>query len=507
MDQLATETPTWIPGFCREFSVCWFHEVAAGDVTVGFLHIDLPQDPGLDQSFLAVCDLARLFAGLAGRTLAATQSLETVDRDLSTWVDIGLSDPDEDDWLTALQSLLAAVRQVTGFQSAAFFLLDPEADALQLRAAEGVRQYQIPRPYRELPASAPDLQSVTQEPVLVSAKSAGGAEWLPDGSSIGYCVAVRSNGVPLGTLWTYDRRGRIPDDRECHILESLAARIGTVLERVVLLKESELQHRQQHDLNVASECQQRDILRGLPKSNGFDAAAVCTSRYELGGDLCELIPLDESRTLIAIGDASGDSVPAAMVMSAVHGALRALSGFDGSDRPLGIEEMMERINAALHDITPSHQFMSLLFGILDTRDLTFQYTNAGHPAPIVLRGAQVQTLESHGMLLGILPDSPYRKSTLQLEQGDVLIAFSDGISEAMNSRRTMFRPDGIAAAVAPPGERTAGELLDAVWNGLESHIAGASDGDDRTLLVLRIPDRIEAHLANGTAAGTLRPGV
>lgn len=518
MPQQATENEKWISQFCREFSVatgwpveftpvdpaeadavrsrftgdpecCWFREVKAGDEPAGFLHIDLPRDPGLDHSFLAVCDLARLFADLAGRTLAANRSAEPAGLDGADWAEIELHDPQEDNVVAALKSLLSAVPHLTDFQSAAFFLCDPETAAMKLRSAESIRQYQIPRPLRDLGANSPDREAITDGPVVVSAKTSAGADWLPSGCSTGFCIAVKASSNPLGTLWAFDRRGRIPTERECHILQSIAARIGTVLERAVLLRESELQHRQQHDLNLASECQRRDVLHGIPDDAGFEAAAVCNSRFELGGDMCELITLDDSRTLIAIGDASGDSVPAAMVMAAVHGALRALCRFDDREASVDTEEMMRRINHALHEMTPPHQFMSLLFGIFDKRDLTFRYTNARHPAPLHVRGTQVQELESHGMLLGILPDNRYEQSCLHLQPGDLLIAFSDGVSEAMNGRRSMFRPDGIAAAVTPPGERAAGELLEAVWNGLESHIAGTESGDDRTLMVLRVSEQ------------------
>jgi sigma-B regulation protein RsbU (phosphoserine phosphatase) len=206
----------------------------------------------------------------------------------------------------------------------------------------------------------------------------------------------------------------------------------------------------------------------------------------LGGDLCELIPLNETRTLLAIGDASGDSVPAAMVMSAVRGAMRALSSADASEEN-PTEKMMAQINHTLHQITPPHQFMSLLIGIFDREKITFLYTNAGHPAPIVVRGKETFTLDSHGMLLGVLDKSEYTHSLLQLENEDILIAFSDGISEAMSDRKSMFHQDGIAASIMPPGDRTAYELLQAIWSKMELHIKGSNNGDDRTLLVLRMP--------------------
>ena len=110
---------------------------------------------------------------------------------------------------------------------------------------------------------------------------------------------------------------------------------------------------------------------------------------------------------------------------------------------LSAEEVLERVNRALHSITPAHQFMSLLYGVIDTRQKVFTYSNAGHPSPILLRDGEPVTLDSHGMLLGVVAEATYGESALPIGAGDTLIAFTDGVSEAMNGKRKMFRSDGI----------------------------------------------------------------
>ncbi|MGH7127943.1 MAG: PP2C family protein-serine/threonine phosphatase, partial [Planctomycetaceae bacterium] len=209
-------------------------------------------------------------------------------------------------------------------------------------------------------------------------------------------------------------------------------------------------------------------------------------RYELGGDLCEVVPLSAERTLIAVGDASGDSVPAAMLMSALRGALRALCGRPQPD-PARTDELMAELNRAVCAMTPAHQFMSLVFGVLDLRALRFTYTNAGHPAPLLTRPAGgVEPLVSHGLLLGVSPDAAYRSSTIELRPGDVLALFSDGVTEAMSRQKRMFRTDGVAEALRKHRTEPARDILHAIWTMLETHLAGTTHGDDRTLLVMKI---------------------
>ncbi|MGE3314118.1 MAG: PP2C family protein-serine/threonine phosphatase [Planctomycetaceae bacterium] len=517
MPKLTGASPDWISGVCRKFAAAtnwplhftavasddgdqvearlksdsdcaWLRAIEDGTHRVGFLHLSLPDREEQDRSFLTVCELAEITADLLARTLSASRSLESRTNEVTTLVEIGLSLPNEKDLIGALNKLLRAAVQLTSFRSSCFYLLDPSAQRLNLRAVSQIEPHQIPVRNRQLSRQPPDLEALSLgRVVLQSDPATRSVLWLPDGMSTGVCVAVQSDSGPLGTLWVYDRRRKDPNDREMHVLHSIAAQIATLLERVVLLRESAVKHRLQQDLRVASESQSQDLIGGLPETCGFEAAAVCSSRHEIGGDMCELVSVSPHRTVIVVGDASGDSIPAAIVMSAVRGALRALC-VDCSDSLIESDRVVERINRALYTITPSHQFMSLLYGLYDARTRQFTYTNAGHPGPLLMRGEEMMTLKSHGMLLGVTDDATYEKSVLQLEHNDLLVAFSDGVSEAMNHGRKMFRSDGIATVLRRIALLDAPRILQGIWSELELHVDGGSEPDDRTLLVMRVRD-------------------
>ena len=444
---------------------CWHTEINDGDERLGYLHITLPEDSAVDRNLVTVCRLAELVAQLINRGCEASRSLSSRMDEVSTLADIGI--------------------QLPGFRSMGFFLLDESVGEMQLRAWHCRDASSAPFVRRQLVHGAPDLEALANGRVLLQrGRSQEDARWLPDNSATGLCVPVAFESEPIGTLWAFDRRARMPSERDVHLLESIAAQLTTVLERVVLRKENASQRRLQRDLRVASESQENDILDSLGPNPEFDVAAVCASRYELGGDLCELIRIDESRTVIVVGDASGDSVPAAMVMSAVRGAVRALAE-GGAEEAMQTANVIRRLNRTLYSITPAHQFMSLLYGVLDMNDRSFLYTNAGHPTPIHVHSGEVDTLESHGMLLGVLPEADYEHSKLQLSPSDMLILYSDGISEAMDGRRKMFRSDGIISAVQQQLAASAGEVLRQIWSTLELHTNGG-EGDDRTLLVIKV---------------------
>ncbi len=193
-----------------------------------------------------------------------------------------------------------------------------------------------------------------------------------------------------------------------------------------------------------------------------------------------MISLSADRKAIAVGDASGNSIPAAMIMSAVRGAIRTHASHEPD-----VVELVSRINRALCSITGAHQFMSLCYGVYDAARRTFTYSNAGHPVPLLIRDNQVQMFESHGLLLGVVPEAQYESSTVELRPGDLLVLYSDGITEARSHAQELFRWEGISTSIAGLAHTSADALLELIWNSVDDHVAG-SDGDDRTLLVLKV---------------------
>ncbi|MFP6768587.1 MAG: PP2C family protein-serine/threonine phosphatase, partial [Planctomycetaceae bacterium] len=288
-----------------------------------------------------------------------------------------------------------------------------------------------------------------------------------------------------GTLWATSRRLLGFESEQLAVLESLAQQLGSLLERIALEKEEETRERMIRELEGISKTQSGEQLGILPADSGFDAVGRCRSVCEVGGDLCELIPLGEGRTLVAVGDACGHSVQAAFVMTAVRSAMRAVID-DAEANKLDPTVLVAKINRALCRVTAGHQFMSCLVGIIDRKRMVFDYANAGHPVPILYRQGQGISLESHGLPLGILTDAAYSASEVALRGDDLLVLFSDGLLETMNEAEELFRSEGVidaltATATADPLD----DVLEQIWGSCEQHGVGEAQ-DDRTLLVVRM---------------------
>lgn len=509
MTTAVTETQELIPDLCRQFGevtgwplhfaplnrppseiraelenrsdCCWFAEISDGSRPAGFLHIESPSAETNPGNLAEATLLAEALSQLLGRLAQTSTQLRQRNRDVATLLNLGLAIPGQDDLAFSLAQLLKAAAHLTGSWSAAFFLLDPATERLRLRAIYNLVRDDVPHPFRELRTGQPDLTALADEPVVMRVKTPGDHPLFPSEMRTAVCAAVQSETVPFGTLWVYDRRAKIYTRRDVQVLQSIAAQVAAVLERSALLRGSEQHERIHRDLKAASETQPDSTLQDLPDDPRYEMAARCTSCYELGGDLCEVMSLSPDRTAIAVGDASGNSIPAAMIMSAVRGALQT--------HPAEAHEtsgLLSRLNRALCNITHSHQFMSLCYGVYDATRRTFTYSNAGHPAPLFIHDGKVTSLESHGLLLGVVPEVAYQQSSLQLSAGDLLVMYSDGISEARSSDHELFKSEGISATVLKHSGESAAKILEAIWNRVDEYMVGGAGGDDRTFLILKV---------------------
>lgn len=434
-----------------------------------------------------VMELAELVSSLIAQVVSASTALASRTRELSTLVEIGRELPRQGDLVQSVRRLLRAAVDLTQFRAAAFFLFDAQSQRLQLRMLEHLDDLTVCEPRRRLSEATHDTAAMLGENVIITRESLSEPRrWLPNSIRTGVCLPITTEDGPVGTLWLYDRRERTPREREWHVLQSIAAQFTGVLERAVLRQESADQQRLRSELESVRGSQVFEVVQGRLRTSGFEVAAACTSRHEVGGDLCEVLPIDDDRALLVVGDACGDSVPAALVMSAVRGALRSVHGLRPTELPCP-PEMLGLLNRVLCDVSAPHQFMSLFCGLLDTRNMMLTYSNAGHPGPLRVRGERFEELASHGMLLGVLPEAEYGHATIRLEPNDLLVAFTGGVTETVGRGKGthLFRSRGIAGAVLTRVSQPVTEILAGIWDDVDRFSAGG-EPDDRTLLVLRV---------------------
>ncbi len=239
------------------------------------------------------------------------------------------------------------------------------------------------------------------------------------------------------------------------------------------------------EIDSARDVQQRLLPQSFPPIDGLDYAGVSRAALGVGGDCYDFIPLPNQRLAIAVGDVCGKGLPAALLMAALRAYIHAAT----AQRRSGPCELMTAINRLIFESLPTNRFATLFYGLYDTTTRTLEYVNAGHNAPIVLRPQhgtwQRRRLDSSGLAIGLMPGTQYESRRLVLESGDLLVAFTDGISEAMNADGDEWGEEHLIALLEVSHLSSAREIADAVLAGADGFAAGTSQHDDMTLVVVR----------------------
>jgi sigma-B regulation protein RsbU (phosphoserine phosphatase) len=235
---------------------------------------------------------------------------------------------------------------------------------------------------------------------------------------------------------------------------------------------------QEAELERASEIQQSLLPRNIPQLPGFEVAGAWQPASTVSGDYYDVLRLGDHRLGICIADVVGKGVSAALLMANVQAAVRAFA--TDSESPARV---CAKVNRLLHENIATGKFVTFLYGILDGEAHSFQYCNAGHLYPILLSGGAVQMLEQGGAVLGVFADWAYEDFKIELREGDRLLLFTDGITEASDAKGQEFEESRIAAFAVANGTLSAKELNKRLLAQVTS-FCNAQFRDDATLLVI-----------------------
>ncbi len=274
---------------------------------------------------------------------------------------------------------------------------------------------------------------------------------------------------------------------EVQILQTVAEQVSLILDNLRLLEENVEKHRMEKELQIARQVQMGFLPRDIPESDGLDIAAISTFSLEVAGDYYDVIPRDNGQTLLAIGDVSGKGAGAALIMANLQASLRALYGIG-----LEMSEIMKRVNDIIFANTDPEQYITFFAGIYDPKNRTFTYVNAGHNFPLLLsRSGEIRTLEVGGFILGFDHDVEYLQETVQLQPGDTIFLYTDGLSEAMNADGEEFGEQPIEEILKAGANDMVGDIMDKMVDSVDNFRAEIELDDDLTLLMARVKDRID----------------
>lgn len=246
-------------------------------------------------------------------------------------------------------------------------------------------------------------------------------------------------------------------------------------------KEEEQRIREKEEARMARNIQMNFLPKSNPDVQGYDIAGKSLPAMNVGGDYYDFIRLDDHLLAIGLGDVSGNGLAASLVMANLQATIRsqALSGSDPA-------HCLERANKLLYRSTDARTFVSLFYGILDTRNNSFVYANAGQDMPILFsEGNPPRLLSASGIALGLTEDATYNAQIVSIRPGDFLIIYTDGIQETMNAENEEFGEERIRNLVLNNKSESASAIVDRLFDAVHEHAAQMAQQDDMTALVVR----------------------
>lgn len=299
-------------------------------------------------------------------------------------------------------------------------------------------------------------------------------------------VAISVAGRRLGVLAVADkesRAGSVLDftPTDARLLSLFANQAAAAIETARLHKEALEKEGMERELELAAAIQREILPRSLPEVAGTELAATSVPTRQVGGDYYDAFPLSRGRLGFLVADVSGKGVPAALLVSTVHAAVHLQI-----DQSKTIAELVSRIDRHLQRYAAARKFLTLFFGLLEPDSGVLRYVSAGHNPALLLGGSgQTVRVESTGVPIGILPNATWREETLQMEPGDLLCVYTDGVTEAVNEGEEEFGLDRLARLLSRNAASSPQKICDEVLSAVADFARGMPQYDDQTLLVVR----------------------
>jgi serine phosphatase RsbU (regulator of sigma subunit) len=308
-----------------------------------------------------------------------------------------------------------------------------------------------------------------------------GVQWDASIRSL-LCVPMMIKSELKGVLTVYNKKeGKQFTDEDQRLLAIIAAQSAQVVENARLYESEQTLMRMKEEVRLAARIQSDLLPSSAPAIEGYDIAGTSVPAQVVGGDYFDFIPTDDNRIAVCLADVSGKGLPASLLMANVQATLRGQTFLGVSPKVC-----VQRANKLLYLSTSPEKFVTLFYAILDPKLHQLAFSNAGHDNPFLLTAdGHTERLGTGGMVLSILEDFPYEEALVSMGPGDVLVVYSDGITEAVNTSEVQFGEERLAKVIQEHRHESASGLLECIVKEVKTFAGGMAQADDMTLLIVK----------------------
>ncbi len=265
------------------------------------------------------------------------------------------------------------------------------------------------------------------------------------------------------------------------LLSIIATQSAQVIETARLFEEERHLLNIREEMRFAKDIQIKLLPDKAPRVSGYDIAGLSIPAKEVGGDYFDFIPLSDTQLTFCLGDVSGKGLPASLLMANLQATLRGQALFKNTP-----SECLYYSNVLLYNSTSPEKFATLFHGILDFSTHELKFSNAGHDHPFLFsQNQEVLRLQTGGILLGFMNDYKYEEDTYLMKNGDVLFIYSDGLTEAMNSREEEFGEDRLQQLIQNSLSLKAEEIINKTISEIKEFAGDTPQMDDMTVMVIK----------------------
>ena len=383
----------------------------------------------------------------------------------------------------------AAVRIAgSGVKACSIRLLDEEAGDLKMRSTFGLSEK-----YR-------DKGVVSKNDTVIKAAFSGEAIVLDDMRVDGrvkypeaarkeelvsqLTVAMQFREKSIGVLRLYSPKPKHFDEDDIGLARAVASQCAVAITNARLYAKAIEGTKISEQMRLAGVIQRRMIPAKAPAMQGLDIAAAYIPCFDVGGDLYDLFKLDDDRLVVTIADVIGKGIPAAIMMSLFRGAVRAYA--DCAECRYGMIDIIKRLNRMACREYRDGEFVSLFYAVIDSKARQITCCNCGHEPTVLIRNGRVTDLRSGGLVLGVEADAEYQTQTVDLQQGDCLLFYTDGLIDAADFEGRFWGRENMLEAAKKFADNNAESMLKNVLAYRRRFVGLANQIDDTSVVIIKV---------------------